>query len=193
MGKFLTKLWNISKFISMFPLVESTPLGTDKWILDELSKVVKESVSGYNDFNFFIPANKVREFIWNVFAPHYMEIVKQRAYGIGVDENSKLAAWSTLHTCLKTSLLLLAPIMPFITDKIWREVYSNESIHKQIFPLAKWNFGYIKHTQNIIDFNSKVWNEKQKKGISLRDPISINIPEELKLFKNDLIAMHKIN
>ena len=193
MGKFLTKLWNISKFISMFPLVESTPLGTDKWILDELSKVVKESVSGYNDFNFFIPANKVREFIWNVFAPHYMEIVKQRAYGIGVDENSKLAAWSTLHTCLKTSLLLLAPIMPFITDKIWREVYSNESIHKQIFPLAEWNFGYIKHTQNIIDFNSKVWNEKQKKGISLRDPISINIPEELNLFKNDLIAMHKIN
>tara|TARA_B000000460_G_scaffold238617_1_gene202495 strand:+ start:10131 stop:12494 length:2364 start_codon:yes stop_codon:yes gene_type:complete len=193
MGKFLTKLWNISKFISMFPLVESTPLDTDKWILDELSKVVKESVSGYNDFNFFIPANKVREFIWNVFAPHYMEIVKQRAYGIGVDENSKLAAWSTLHTCLKTSLLLLAPIMPFITDKIWREIYSNESIHKQIFPLAKWNFGYIKYTQNIIDFNSKVWNEKRKKGISLRDPISINIPEELNLFKNDLIAMHKLN
>ena len=193
MGKFLTKLWNISKFISMFPIAEATPLDTDKWILDEMSKVVKESVSGYNDFNFFIPANKVREFIWNVFAPHYMEIVKQRAYGIGVDENSKLAAWSTLHTCLKTSLLLLAPIMPFITDKIWREIYSNESIHKQIFPLAKWNFGYIKYTQNIIDFNSKVWNEKRKKGISLRDPISINIPEELNLFKNDLIAMHKLN
>ena len=86
-----------------------------------------------------------------------------------------MVAWSTLHTCLKTSLLLLAPIMPFITDKIWREVYSNESIHKQIFPLAKWNFGYIKYTQNIIDFNSKVWNEKQKKGISLRDPIYLKM------------------
>ena len=98
-----------------------------------------------------------------------MEMVKQRAYGIDVDENSKLAAWSTLHICLKTSLLLLAPIMPFITDKIWREMYSKESIHKQIFPHAKWNFGYIQHTQNIINFNSKVWNEKRNKGISLNN------------------------
>ena len=132
-GKFLSKLWNISKFISSFPVVEEEPLETDKWILSELSTVIDESLDGYSDYNFFVPANKVREFIWNIFAPHYIELVKQRAYGIDFDEKSKRAAWSTLHICLKNSLLLLAPIVPFITDKIWREVYSDQSIHKQIF------------------------------------------------------------
>ena len=49
-------------------------------IVDELSKVIKESLEGYQDYNFFITSNKVREFIWNIFAPHYIELVKQRAY-----------------------------------------------------------------------------------------------------------------
>ena len=120
-GKFLSKLWNTARFISNFPMVEEEPLETDKWILDELSKVIKESLEGYRDYNFFIPANKVREFIWNIFAPHYIELVKQRAYGIDVDEKSMHAAWSTLHICMKNILLLLAPITPFISDKIWRE------------------------------------------------------------------------
>ena len=52
--------------------MEEEPSETDKWILDELSKVIKESLEGYQDYNFFIPANKVREFIWNIFAPHFI-------------------------------------------------------------------------------------------------------------------------
>lgn len=191
-GKFLSKLWNISRFISNFPVVEEEPLETDKWILDELSTVIKESLDGYADYNFFIPANKSREFIWSVFAPHYIELVKQRSYGIDFDEKTKHAAWSTLHICLKNILLLLAPITPFITDKIWRELYSEESIHKQSFPEADWNYGLSSLTANIIGFNSLVWNKKREQGLSLKNEISVDIPEELKLFALDLKSMHKL-
>jgi len=191
-GKFLSKLWNISKFISSFPVVEEEPLETDKWILSELSTVIDESLDGYSDYNFFVPANKVREFIWNIFAPHYIELVKQRAYGMDFDEKSKRAAWSTLHICLKNSLLLLAPIVPFITDKIWREVYSDQSIHKQIFQKSEFKYEFKESTEKIIEFNSLIWNKKKQMGISLKNEISENVPKELKVFKKDLEAMHKL-
>ena len=191
-GKFLSKLWNISKFISSFPIVEEEPLETDKWILSELSTVIDESLDGYSDYNFFVPANKVREFIWNLFAPHYIELVKQRAYGMDFDEKSKRAAWSTLHICLKNSLLLLAPIVPFITDKIWREVYSDQSIHKQIFQKSEFEYKFKESTEKIIEFNSLIWNKKKQMGISLKNEISENVPKELEVFKKDLEAMHKL-
>ena len=49
-----------------------------------------------------------------------------------------------------------------------------------------------KHTQAISEFNSKVWNAKKEKGLSLKDSIKIEIPKELDVFKKDLVAMHNL-
>ncbi|MEM7825865.1 MAG: class I tRNA ligase family protein, partial [Candidatus Aenigmatarchaeota archaeon] len=83
-------------------------------------------------------------------------------------------------------------ISPFITDFIWNELYSKESIHLQRFPKPKWKKEMAKMTKLLIEFNSKVWKEKKKKGISLKEPIKIEIPEELKVFEKDLRVMHNI-
>ena len=42
------------------------------------------------------------------------------------------------------------------------------------------------------EFNSKVWNTKKEKGLSLKDSIKIEIPKELDIFKKDLAAMHNL-
>ncbi|MEM5869628.1 MAG: valine--tRNA ligase [Candidatus Aenigmatarchaeota archaeon] len=192
-SKFLTKLWNIARFISSFPQPQKANLTeTDKWILAELSKLIEECLKGYEDFNFFIPATKIREFAWNLFASHYLEMVKPRAYGQGFTKEEQEAAWFTLHTCLKNILLLLAPITPFITEKIWLELYNKESIHLQNFPKPEWKSELEKLTEKIVEFNSKVWNLKKEKGLSLKDNIEVEIPEELKVFEKDLKAMHNI-
>jgi len=47
-------------------------------------------------------------------------------------------------------------------------------------------------TQSIVEFNSKVWNEKKQNNLSLKDSIKIDIPENLNRFKKDLIAMHNL-
>ncbi len=192
-SKFITKLWNVSRFISMFPIPKKAKLTeTDKWILAELNLLVKKCLKGYEDFNFFVPANELRDFLWKVFADHYIEMVKTRAYGGGFTKSEKQAAWSTLHTCLETILQLLAPISPFSTDYIATKLYHNYSIHAEEFPKAKWNTASSKLTKKIVGFNSKVWNEKKKKGLSLKDEIKIKIPKELKKFEKDLRAMHNI-
>lgn len=193
-GKFLTKLWNVSRFISMFPVVKKTKLtDTDKWILAELSKFAEECKKGYQDFNFFIPANRIREFTWNIFADHYVEMVKKRAYGEGFTKDERESAWFTLHTCLETTLELLAPIVPYMTDFVARELYHKYSVHTEKFPEPKGDIKMMKLTPKLIEFNSTIWNKKKESGISLKDPISMEIPNELKQFEKDLKAMHNLS
>lgn len=191
--KFLTKLWNVARFISSYPLYDITNIyPSDKWILGELSLLTEQCRKGYEEFNFFIPATAIREFTWNIFAAHYIEMVKGRAYGLGFDDEEKVASWYTLHKSFSTILLLLSPILPFITDHLWRSLYSNESIHKQKFPESTWSTELTNYTKQISDFNSLVWNTKKEKGMSLKDSVSINIPQELELFRKDLVSMHNI-
>ncbi|MDI1496351.1 MAG: valine--tRNA ligase [Cenarchaeum symbiont of Oopsacas minuta] len=191
--KFLSKLWNISRFISSFPTIKQTDLiPTDKWILGELDKLVKECDAGYKKYNFFIPAVAIREFTWNLFAAHYIEMVKSRAYGDNVSEKQKNSAIFTLHKVLSTVLKLLAPITPFISDKLWRLLYSDSSIHaeQQVeCTTIEYNTSLRKA---IMDFNSDVWVKKKDAGLSLKDVIQIQIPDDLKEFESDLVSMHNL-
>jgi len=191
--KFLSKLWNVSRFLSSFPVIETgSPGASDKWILAELDKLVIECKKGYEEYNFFIPAIAIREFTWNVFAAHYIEMVKGRAYGIEFSDEERDGAIFTLHKTLSTILKLLAPITPFITEHLWKELYSENSIHKQrqVEPENIENDDNI--TKEIAEFNSKVWNEKKSQSLSLKDSIKIEVPEILKPFEKDLKSMHNL-
>ena len=191
--KFLSKLWNVSRFISGFETVESAePTDTDRWILSELDCLVAECKKGYDQYNFFIPAIAVREFTWNLFAAHYIEMVKSRANGEGFSEGERDSAVYTLHRTLATLLKLLAPITPFITDYLWQTMYSDQSIHVQRQAEAGPAADTIPLTGRITAFNSMVWNEKKSRGLSLKDPIDIAVPEELAAFKRDLDSMHSL-
>lgn len=197
-SKFLTKLWNISRFIAGFEKPSITPLyedlgPSDRWILSELDKLTEDCIAGYMDFNFFIPANRIRDFTWNVFAAHYVELAKGRAYGTGFSEKQVISARYTLYECLRSILLLLAPICPFITESLWLRIYSTKSIHSQSFPEAKkLDRDLLKFGKAIIDFNSYVWNEKKKDGLSLKDQIQVVIPPDLQSFVDDLKSMHNL-
>ena len=191
--KFLSKLWNVSRFLSSFPIIESGKLtDSDKWILSELDKLISTCNEGYSKYNFFIPATALREFTWNIFAAQYIEMAKARAYGIGFDDDERDGAIFTLHKVLSTILKLLAPITPFITEHLWKILYSEDSIHKENLPELEKVEDMTGMTQSIVEFNSKVWNEKKQNNLSLKDSIKIEIPENLNQFKKDLVAMHNL-
>lgn len=191
--KFLSKLWNVSRFLSAFPVVaDARPLAADRWILAELDAVVAECGRGYEAYDFFVPAIAIREFAHNLFAAHYVEMVKARAYGDGFPDDERDAARFALHKVLSTILRLLAPIVPFITEHLWTTLYSNQSIHAQRLPHPE---GFLRDddtTRGITEFNSMVWNEKKSRGLSFRDPISVQIPAALQEFGRDLASMHNI-
>ena len=97
-----------------------------------------------------------------------------------------------------TLLKLLAPITPFITEKIWLEIYSDESIHIQSFPERRpeWESEMGTLLQKFIEFNNAVWRYKKSKGVPLsqRMPVKrVYASPELKPLEDDLKAMHRID
>jgi valyl-tRNA synthetase len=196
---FVTKLWNISRFISAFPVVtdnfELAPL--DLMILGRLNDLVKECEQSYDALDVYVSANAIRNFAWSIFADHYVEASKSRAYNRAgeFDQKHQRGAWYTLHTCLGTILKLLAPICPSVTEAIWRELYSRESIHLEDFPEEKKEFesGLKALTARLIDFNTVMWKYKKEKNIALSQEIPATVygPKELEPFLADLRAMHK--
>jgi len=197
---FITKLWNIARFISSFPSVaedfELTAL--DKIILAQLNDTINECDAGYDELDVYVPANAVRNFTWSVFADHYVEAAKSRAYNQHGEFDVKLqrGAWFTLHTCLSTILKLLAPICPLATEALWRELYSNESIHLQSFPQEKKELESNLKTlaTQVMTFDTAIWKYKKEKNIALSQGLDATIyaPKELEVFEVDLKTMHKI-
>ncbi|MHA1341205.1 MAG: valine--tRNA ligase [Promethearchaeota archaeon] len=191
--KILNKFFNIAKFVSFFEdksneldKVDLRPI--DRWILAELNNTIEKSLKGYNDFDFIIPAQEIRIFAINLFASHYIELAKYRAY------NNDKAAFATLHTCLKAILIMLHPIIPFITYRIYKTLY-NQDVQFLEYPKPignKITQNYGDYTEKIIEFNSRIWKIKHEKNISLKEPIKAEIPEELAPFKEELIKMHHI-
>ena len=189
MTKFLTKLINISRFVSSFPKVDEVENleASDKWIISETEKLKQKIVEYYENLDFHLAAQELYRFVWDVFASNYIELIKKRA------KKGSSSAHFALHYVLKEILKMLAPIIPATTDFIYRKIYG-KSVHLQKIEVKKdlIDESLSSLTQKLLEFNSKVWKIKKLKNISLKDPIEIEIPEELKIFEKDLIDCHNI-
>jgi valyl-tRNA synthetase len=187
-GKFLQKLANVAAFVGKFdqPQRPAKLHPADTWILGELDAVVKEAVAAYKELDVFRPANAVRSFVWNTFAPHYLEMVKGRAY------NKDPAACWTLHEVVRKVLLLLAPIAPFSSHYYGKALYGLD-VHRAAFPGPEGHRHNAETTAEIVAFNANVWKAKQEQKLSLGAPIAgIVIPSGLKEFEAELREMHKL-
>jgi valyl-tRNA synthetase len=188
--KFLSKLHNVARFISTFePAPRPGQLDpADAWILAELNRVTVEARSGYEGFDFFGPANSLRNFVWNTFAPHYVELAKKRAYA--GDASARYA----LHEVLRCCLLLLAPVCPFISHRLYGGLYGGE-VHEARFPepLTGIDPGLTRMTPLLEAFNSDVWKRKKEQGLPLNAPLDgVVVPPELAAYKAGLAAMHNL-
>ncbi len=198
---FASKLWNIARFTSMFPFpeensVELRPL--DKLVLARLNEVIREADKAYGEeLDVYTPALLLYEFAWNEFAAHYIELVKNRAYNRDktYSEGEQRAAWYTLHTVLDAVLRMLAPIMPFVTDAIYRQLYGR-TVHREQFPqqISLEETVDTKHWREIVKVNSAIWVYKKKNGLKLYEAIpnaKILLPRHLEPYKRELEDLHR--
>ena len=151
---FANKIWNASKFVlanideTLKNHNEENLQVEDKWILNKLDRLVVDVTNHIEKYEVGIAATKIYDFIWNEFCDWYIEIVKPRLY----NENckTKKEAMYTLNYVLVTSLKLLHPFMPFITEKIYKElIVDKESIMLEKWPELRENFKYVEEEKNI--------------------------------------------
>ncbi|MEK6875698.1 MAG: valine--tRNA ligase [Nanoarchaeota archaeon] len=193
--KTLNKLLNVSKFVMFFEKPKKPKLTKlDYLFIDYIENLTEEIDKSYNEYDFNNPSQKLRYFLWEIFASNYIEIVKARVYNQDkkfTKEESDSAKY-TLYFLLERFLTLIYPIIPQITTTIGEEI--KLELLKGEWPKLIKGKSDLKLIENIIEFNSGVWKKKKEKGISLREEISgVKIPKELKDFEKDLKVAHNLN
>ena len=122
---FANKVWNASRFIMMNlekatiddTIDESLLTIADQWILSKANTLVKEATENMENFDLGIAVQKINDFIWEEFCDWYIEMVKPRLYS-ETDKTKEAALWTLKHVLI-TSLKLLHPFMPFVTEEIF--------------------------------------------------------------------------
>ncbi|GAB4434005.1 MAG: valine--tRNA ligase [bacterium] len=154
---FVNKIWNAARFVMMniedYKVKDDFVIETkdlhpfDNWILTRLNETIADVRNHYDEYNFNDAANAIYRFLWNDFCDWYIEHSKLRAK----EEVVKYLLWH----CLVTSLKLLHPIMPFVTEEIYQKMpHFDESIMISAFPVA--NTSFIGKDVSEIEFFIKV-------------------------------------
>ncbi len=130
---FATKLFNATRFALMngtrpAPLPDDAELtDADRWILGRMEEVRAEVDSAFEDYEFSRACEALYHFAWDEFCDWYLELSKvQLAQG-----NQHTTA--VLAEVLDTLLRLLHPVMPFVTEALWKALTRRESV-----VIAEW-------------------------------------------------------
>lgn len=125
---FANKLWNASRFIlsnmedgKSFAINHAILPIEDRWILSRLSRLIDSVGSLMGDFQFGEAQRQIHDFLWGEFCDWYIEMAKIRLRD-GKSERGEISPMPVLAHVLETSLRLLHPFMPFITEEIWQNL-----------------------------------------------------------------------
>ena len=122
---FANKIWNASRFVLMNmegydPEAKQAPYTlADRWILSRLQDTEKEVTRLLGSFELGEAGRLIYEFIWNEFCDWYIELAKPRLYNKDKAEE-RATAQAVICEVLSSSMKLLHPYMPFITEEIWQ-------------------------------------------------------------------------
>jgi valyl-tRNA synthetase len=144
---FANKVWNAGRFTLMsvgddpiLPLarVEEELELADRWILSRLSRTVTSLTEALEKFRLHDVAETAYHFFWGELADWYLELVKPRLRG-EEGEGSKEAARAALITAFDGILRLLHPIIPFVTEELWRKLPWPEGMERpEALMVASW-------------------------------------------------------
>jgi isoleucyl-tRNA synthetase len=121
------------------PIGERTEI--DRWIISLLNTLVKEVDADYADYEPTQAGRRIEEFVDNNLSNWYVRLCRRRFWKGGQDED-KLAAYQTLYTCLITLSKLMAPIAPFFSEFLYRNLNGatksekHDSVHLSYFPVV---------------------------------------------------------
>jgi len=134
---FCNKIWNASRYVIMnteekdiqFSADDAADLRNDPnlsladiWILSRLQQTVTQVHDHMASYRFDLMSQVIYDFFWNEYCDWYVELSKPVLWDADNQPEKARAARLTLLTVLETSLRMLHPLMPFITEEIWQKI-----------------------------------------------------------------------
>jgi len=142
-----TGMWSMARFMESRNSAQSDTVPgfqpvalEDRWILSRFTEAAVEVNISLRGYRFHEAANRIYDFFWGDFCDWYLELIKSRL-GFDVDPNGAAIACGNLVSLFETSLRLLHPIMPFITEDIWQAIHDGKPPRRSIamaqYPLSE--------------------------------------------------------
>jgi len=184
--KLLATLENTYAFFSLYANIDqwrpdatlsSEPAMLDRWILSRLNTVTGDVREALEAMDFTRAGRILATFVQDDLSNWYVRLSRRRFWK-GELSADKHAAFTTLHTVLEASLKLLAPMIPFTTEEIWRALHVDDpraSIHLEAYPDSDRNAVDL-DLESIMAAAQKVVGTgrslRQDSGLRTRQPLS---------------------
>ena len=194
--QFLIPLWNVYSFFVTYANIDDfNPQVTfpklsdrselDRWIISELNSVIGEVTDALESFDPETVTRDVEQFT-EYLSNWYVRRSRRRFWKSGTlsdsDDKSnldKLSAYATLYEVLLSLVKLLAPVIPYATEEIYRNLsqsgaYAKESVHLEDYPLSdsnKIDEELSERTRLAMRLSSMGRAARSRAGVKVRQPL----------------------
>ncbi len=188
--KFFGTLYNTYQFFALYSNVDGfafreayVPMEErpeiDRWIISSLNTLVRTVNQYMDDYEPTHAGRAIEDFVDEHLSNWYVRLCRRRFWK-GEYEHDKICAYQTLYECLETVVKLMAPISPFFSDIIFRnlnqvtERHQEQSVHHVLFPKAedeKIDASLEERMQMAQDISSLVLSLRKKVNIKVRQPL----------------------
>lgn len=188
--KFFGTLYNTYQFFALYANVDGfafeqapVPLAErpeiDRWILSSLNTLVKRVTRSMDEYEPTLAGRAIEEFVDEHLSNWYVRLCRRRFWK-GEYEQDKISAYQTLYECLETIVRLMAPISPFFSDAVFRNLnavtgkFQVSSVHHADFPVANEaviDVSLEERMQLAQDVCSLVLSLRKKVNIKVRQPL----------------------
>jgi isoleucyl-tRNA synthetase len=189
--RFLNILWNTYYFASLYMNLDKfSPENykieeikdwlkdEDKWILSRFTHVTEKVTEELEKLCVFNAIRELENFMKEDLSRWYIKIIRRRTWKENNDYD-KIAAYATLHEVLFNFLKLIAPMIPFISEKIYQEMFRTRqmpiSVHLLAWPKSSdmWKDEKLENLMKIIREIVEVsYGIRQSAKIKIRQPLS---------------------
>ncbi len=210
--KFFGTLYNTYSFFSLYanvdgftyreadiPFAERPEL--DRWILSLLNTLVKEVTEAYESYEPTKAGRAISEFVSENLSNWYVRLSRKRFWG-GEYDADKISAYQTLYTALETVAKLAAPIAPFYSDQLYRDLNKvsrrekDLSVHLTLFPKADETMvdqALEERMEMAQKASSMVLGLRRKEKLKVRQPLArIIVPVLNDSFRQQFEAIENI-
>ncbi len=206
--KFFGTLYNTYSFFALYanidgftgnepivPVAERPEI--DRWVISLLNSLVAEVTDAMENYEPTRAGRAIQDFVMDNLSNWYVRLNRKRFWG-GTMDRDKLAAYQTLFECLKKVTVMSAPIAPFITDRIYRDLVGDQS---KTVHLAEWPSSDAALVDKPLEqrmgyaqsISSMILALRRKVNIKVRQPLAkIMIPASDDTFREQVTNMQHL-
>ena len=204
-SKFFNPLKNTYSFFQMYANTDNININEcnvdvenreeiDKWLLSKYNKLVKVVTDAYDKFDLNIVVKEVTNFVSEDLSNWYIRRNRDRFWSSELD-NSKKSVYITTYEVLTGLCKLCAPVIPFTTEEIYKDLTNEESVHLADFPECNESLidEKLEEKMDLVrDLISLGRNVREENKVKVRQPISeVVLDGKTKKVLNDLVDLIK--